>query len=94
MGRLNKRYEEHRGEAILKAIKQISTTKLPKELIDQLVHGANEDDIIASGLEDTMRVSFQEILEMKSAYNLDNYRMAAYAIALKKIEKSYLELGI
>ena len=94
MGRLNKRYEEHRGEAILKAIKQISTNKLPKELIDQLVHGANEDDIIASGLEDTMRVSFQEILEMKSSYNLDNYRMAAYAIALKKIEKSYLELGI
>ena len=94
MGRLNKRYEEHRGEAILKAIKQISTNKLPKELIDQLVHGANEEDIIASGLEDTMRVSFQEILEMKSAYNLDNYRMAAYAIALKKIEKSYLELGI
>ena len=93
MGRLNKRYEEHRGEAILKAIKQISTNKLPKELIDQLVHGANEDDIIASGLEDTMRVSFQEILEMKSAYNLDNYRMAAYAIALKKIEKSYLEPG-
>ena len=94
MGRLNKRYEEHRGEAILKAIEQISANKLPKELIAQLVHGANEDDIIASGLEDTMRVSFQEILEMKSAYNLDNYRMAAYAIALKKIEKSYLELGI
>ena len=41
-----------------------------------------------------MRVSFQEMLEMKSVYNLDNYRMAAYAIALKKIEKSYLELGI
>ena len=94
MGRLNKRYEEHRGEAILKAIEQISANKLPKELIDQLVHGANEEDIIASGLEDTMRVSFQEILEMKSAYNLDSYRMAAYAIALKKIEKSYLELGI
>ena len=56
--------------------------------------GANEEDIIASGLEDTMRVSFQEILEMKSTYNLDNYRTAAYAIALKKIEKSYLELGI
>ena len=94
MGRLNKRYEEHRGEVILKAIEQISTNKLPQNLTNQLVHGANEEDIIASGLEDTMRVSFQEILKMKSAYNLDNYRMAAYAIALKKIEKSYLELGI
>ena len=94
MGRLHKRYEEDRGEVILKALEQISPNKLSQDLINQLVHGANEEDIIASGLEDTMRVSFQEILEMKSTYNLDNYRMAAYAIALKKIEKSYLELGI
>ena len=94
MGRLQKRYEEDRGEVILKALEQISPNKLSKDLTNQLVHGANEEDIIASGLEDTMRVSFQEMLEMKSVYNLDNYRMAAYAIALKKIEKSYLELGI
>ena len=38
MGRLNKRYEEHRGEAILKAIEQISANKLPKELILSLIH--------------------------------------------------------
>ena len=63
-------------------------------MINQLVYGANEEDIIISGLEDTMRVAFQEILNIKSKYNLENYRMAAYAIALKKIEKSYLELGI
>jgi len=94
MGRLHKRYEEDRGEVILKALEQIYPNKLSKDLTNQLVHGANEEDIIASGLEDTMRVSFQEMLEIKSAYNLDNYRMAAYAIALKKIEKSYLELGI
>ena len=38
MGRLNKRYEEHRGEAILKALSQISTNKLSQEIIDQLVY--------------------------------------------------------
>ena len=94
MGRLNKRYEEHRGEAIFKAIEQISPNKLPKDMINKLVYGANEEDIISSGLEDTMRVAFQEILEMREKYNLNNYRLATYAIALKKIEKSYLELGI
>jgi len=94
MGRLNKRYEEHRGGAILKAIEQISPNKLPQDIINQLVYGANEEDIISSGLEDTMRVAFQEILEAREKYNLDNYRMATYAIAIKKIEKSYLELGI
>jgi len=94
MGRLNKRYEEHRGETIVKAIQNISGEKLPQNIIDQLVRGANEEDIIVSGLEDTMRVAFQEMLEIKKSYNLTSYRMSAYAIALKKIEKSYLELGI
>ena len=94
MGRLNKRYEEHRGEAIIKAINKISKNNLPQDMINQLVYGANEEDIIASGLEDTMRVAFQEILKMKFKFNLNNYRMGAYAIALKRIEKSYLELGL
>ncbi len=94
MGRLNKRYEEDRGRAIVKAIQNISSKEIPQELIKKLIHGANEEDIIASGLEDTMRVAFQDMLEIKKQYNLDSYRMSAYAIALKKIEKSYLELGI
>ena len=68
--------------------------KLPQTIINKLVYGANEEDIVASGLEDTMRMAFQEILKYKEKYKLDNYRMAAYASALKKIEKSYLELGI
>ena len=71
-----------------------SDKEIPQDLIKQLIHGANEEDIIASGLEDTMRVAFQDMLETKGMYNLDSYRMAAYALALKKIEKSYLELGI
>jgi len=94
MGRLNKRYEEDRGEAIIKAIQSISDKTIPNNLIKQLVHGANEEDIIASGLEDTMRASFQDMLDVKEKCDLDSYRMAAYAVALKKIEKSYLELGI
>ena len=94
MGRLNKRYEEHRGETILKALNSIYPKKLSPEIIDQLVHGADEGDLIASGLEDTMRVAFQEILEGKLSLSLPNYRTAAYIIALKKIEKSFLELGL
>jgi glutamate dehydrogenase (NAD(P)+) len=94
MGRLNKRYEGHRGEAIVSAIQQISDKKLPQDIINLLVHGANEEDIVLSGLEDTMRMTFQDMLEIKDQHNLSNYRISAYAIALEKIEKSYLELGI
>ena len=94
MGRLNKRYEENRGDTIIKAIKYISNETLPQKIIDKLVYGASEEDIVSSGLEDTMRTSFREILKIKEEYKFDNFRMAAYAVALKKVEKSYLELGI
>ena len=94
MGRLSKRYEENRGDTIINAIKHLSKENLPQSIINKLVYGANEEDIVASGLEDTMRMAFHEILKYKEKYKLNNYRMAAYAVALKKIEKSYLELGI
>ena len=35
-----------------------------------------------------------DIIKIKEEYKFDNFRMAAYAVALKKVEKSYLELGI
>ena len=41
-----------------------------------------------------MRIAFQDIKNLKNEYNLDNYRIAAYGIAIKKLEKSYLELGL
>ena len=37
MGRLNKRYEEDRGEAIVKAIQSISEKKIPQNIIKQLL---------------------------------------------------------
>ena len=41
-----------------------------------------------------MRLAFQEIVKLKNDYQLKDYRTAAYGIAIKKLEKSYLELGI
>ena len=71
-----------------------SNKNLPESIVNKIVYGANEEDIVESGLEDTMRVAFNEILEFKKRYKINNYRTAAYGLALKKIEKSYLELGI
>ena len=94
MGRMSKQYEENRGEQIVQAINSISKKKLPKNIVEKIIHGANEDDIVASGLEDTMKNAFQEILHAKNFFRLDTYRTAAYAVAIKKLEKSYLDLGI
>ena len=91
---MNRRYEENRGREIVNAISQITDKKISEKSIQQIVYGAKEEDIVNSGLEDTMRIAFQDIKNLKNEYNLDNYRIAAYGIAIKKIEKSYLELGL
>ena len=94
LGRMNRRYEENRVRDIVNAINEITDKKIPEKTIKSIVYGAKEEDIVNSGLEDTMRLAFQGIKELKNKYNISNYRTAAYGIAIKKLEKSYLELGI
>ena len=94
LGRMNRRYEENRGREIVEAINQITDKKISEKSIQSIVYGAKEEDIVNSGLEDTMRLAFQEIIKLKNDYQLKDYRTAAYGIAIKKLEKSYLELGI
>ena len=94
LGRMNRRYEENRGREIVNAINQISNNKISKKSIESIVYGAKEEDIVNSGLEDTMREAFQDIKDLKNSANLKDFRTAAYGVAIKKLEKSYLELGI
>ena len=94
LGRMNRRYEENRGKEIVEAINQITDKQISKKSIQAIVYGAREEDIVNSGLEDAMRSAFQEIKELKNSNNLSDYRTAAYGIAIKKLEKSYLELGL
>ena len=94
LGRMNRRYEENRGRDIVNVINQISDKKISQKNVETIVYGAKEEDIVNSGLEDTMRIAFQEIKELKNKHKLSDYRTAAYGIAIKKLEKSYLELGL
>ena len=94
LGRMNRRYEENRGKEIVEAINQITDKQISEKSIQAIVYGAREEDIVNSGLEDAMRSAFQEIKELKNSNKLSDYRTAAYGIAIKKLEKSYLELGL
>ena len=94
LGRMNRRYEENRGKEIVEAINQITDKQISEKSIQAIVYGAREEDIVNSGLEDAMRSAFQEIKDLKNLNKLSDYRTAAYGIAIKKLEKSYLELGL
>ena len=68
---------------------------IPDQVRAQLAHGADELDLVRSGLEDTMRLAFGELHEtLTQNETVEDLRTAAYVVSLNKIARTYLDLGI
>ncbi|MEE9542844.1 MAG: Glu/Leu/Phe/Val dehydrogenase [Thermodesulfobacteriota bacterium] len=94
-GRMERRLDELRGKNIIKALEEATEKKMPEWVFDELVRGADELDLVRSGLDDSMRQAYQEIREVKATNKkVKDYRTAAYVIAIEKIKRSYADLGI
>ena len=64
----------------------------------QFIHGADEEDLVNSGLQDTMIKAYQELRETRMQHSDKNdgvnCRTAAYINAIHRIAQSYMQLGI
>lgn len=93
-GRIEKRFHESRGAHIVSAIEMASNVEVPEWIRDEIVRGADEFDLVRSGLDDTMRIAFQEMEEeRRSNPAVTDLRMAAYVTAIHKISRAYLDIG-
>ncbi len=94
-GRLQRRYDELRGSDYANALEVLTGQKLEDQQRKNIVRGASELDLVRSGLDDTMRMAFQDIRGvMKNHENITDFRTAAYALAISKIALSYYDLGL
>ena len=94
-GRLQRRYEELRGTSYLAALENMTGRAASRELRTEIVRGASELDLVRSGLDDTMRAAFLDIREvMKHNDSIQDYRTAAYVIAIQKLAQSYYDMGL
>lgn len=93
-GRMEKRLEEIRGEGIVGALEQLSGRRVPEETRRLLMHGADELDVVNSGLEETMIQAYREIRDVYLRRSLQSLRAAAYVVAIEKITRAYYQLGI
>jgi glutamate dehydrogenase (NAD(P)+) len=93
-GRLGRRFDEVRGRETVAALEQMLGKAVPTMLQDKIVRGADELDLVRSGLDDTMRLAYQAIREtMQSRENVPDLRTAAFVVAIEKIAKTYMEMG-
>ncbi|MEQ8672530.1 MAG: Glu/Leu/Phe/Val dehydrogenase [Aggregatilineales bacterium] len=94
-GRMQRRLDELRGERIIEAMETMTGNVVPPHLKQDIIHGADELDLVRSGLDDTMRLAFQEIVVVKNAMpQVKDYRTAAYIASLQKIVTTHIEMGM
>ena len=94
-GRMERRYDETRGQHFITAIESMTQGTAPDWLRDTIVRGADELDLVRSGLDDTMRLAYQEMRHtLKENDRIKDYRTAAYVVAIKKISRSYFDIGV
>lgn len=94
-GRLEKRFTENMNRHIIEELEKLIGKKVDDTAKKLIIHGANEIDLVHSGLEETMIESTQEIMEIWNRSNeIVDMRTAAYVDAISKIGQSYKELGI
>ena len=94
-GRMNKRFEEGTIRNVLQATEKLVGKSLTKKEKDILIKGADEIDLVNSGLEETMISSYHDIREMyKKSKTISDLRTAGFVNAINKVAEGYKSLGI
>lgn len=92
-GRMEKRFEENSYRKLLNAIENSSDRTFSESEIEQLAQGADEYDLVDSGLEETMINAYNELNELRKEHSID-LRTAAFLNAINKVGVIYQQMGI
>jgi glutamate dehydrogenase (NAD(P)+) len=94
-GRMGKRYDELISQTLVQSIESAIGKKLDESSKKIITHGADEEDLVNSGLEETMVSAYNEIRETwRSNKKIPDLRTAAFVTAINKVAESYYALGI
>ena len=95
MGRMQRRHEETQGAHIASMLEELTGLKISDGMRKSVAHGADELDLVRSGLDDTMRSAYQQIHETLHSHDqINDLRTACYVTSITKIARSYMEIGV
>ncbi|MGD9487410.1 MAG: Glu/Leu/Phe/Val dehydrogenase [Calditrichaceae bacterium] len=94
-GRMSRRFEEDINSKILKSVEDLTGKKFANKVFDQIARGADEKELVYSGLEETMITAYRDIRAIQAEHHDQiDLRTSAFIDALNKVAVSYFELGI
>ncbi|SFC55206.1 Glu/Leu/Phe/Val family dehydrogenase [Tropicimonas isoalkanivorans] len=99
-GRMQRRQEEARHRLLVNELERLdrylgdSWTMTPT-FKDRYLKGADELELVRSGLDDTMRIAYQSMREVwHGRDDISDLRTAAYLVAIQRVALSYREKGL
>jgi len=94
-GRMERRHDEMRGAHMVQALETMTGKQSEDWMQKELVYGADELDLVRSGLDDTMRNSYQQLKETYDSNDkINDFRTASYVVAIQKLVRSYIDIGV
>ncbi|HXG90109.1 MAG TPA: Glu/Leu/Phe/Val dehydrogenase [Vicinamibacterales bacterium] len=94
-GRMSKRHEMANELTMLRTIEAATGKTFSDAERMQLAKGPDEQDLVNSGLEETMISAYHELVQTRNSHNgVPDLRIAAFLNAIHKVARSYAELGI
>ncbi len=99
-GRMERRQEEARHKLLVDELERLSSDKglgwtMSPGFKDKYLRGADELELVRSGLDDTMRIAYQAMREAwHTRPEVTDLRMAAYVVAIDRVAKSYRSKGL
>jgi glutamate dehydrogenase (NAD(P)+) len=94
LGRMEKRFEEQAFRRLLGAIEGATEKRFSLAEVADITHGADEADLVNSGLEDTFVSSYHRLREIRAKHRGADLRTAAFIDAIDKVAVCYADLGI
>jgi glutamate dehydrogenase (NAD(P)+) len=94
-GRMDKRFNQQTYNNIINTVEELTGKSVSPEQRNLIARGADEIDLVRSGLEETMIVAYNQIREIKNRKRgIKDLRTAAFVNAINKISSDYSSLGI
>jgi glutamate dehydrogenase (NAD(P)+) len=94
-GRMNKRFQENTQKVFVQQLEKLTGKSVDARERSWLMEGADEEDLVNSGLEDTMITAYQQVRDTwKKNSKIKDMRTAAFVLAINNVASSYTTLGI
>ena len=94
-GRMEKRFNQRTYQGLVETVEKLTGKSISEQEKMMIARGAEEIDLVRSGLEETMITAYQQIREIKKRKRkIEDLRTAAFVSAINKISSDYLSLGI